>query len=139
MMLTDVEREQPRSAREGPRPRCVLKPPKGTPPLQRCATTRCEPSRYVKTSTWDIIARNRAPPRCADYAALITRERKHACAFVFLQSAASTPRSELGERRRSGGDFRATRHARCGGECTKVLVERLCRLSGEFATMWRGQ
>jgi transcriptional regulator with XRE-family HTH domain len=139
LMLTEVEREHLFLLALG-------RPPGGhhpaaegvTPRLQRVLDALELSPAYVKTGTWDIIAWNRAATAVlADYAALDAAQR-NSLRLVFCNPRvrAAMPNWES-DARFVVAAFRAdTARAGMTGN-VKALVDELCRLSGEFAAMWR--
>ncbi len=109
-----------------------------TPRLQRVLDALELSPAYVKTSTWDIIAWNRAASVVlADYGALAA-EQRNGLRLVFCNPRvrAAMPNWES-DARFVVAAFRADT-ARAGMAGTvKALVDELCRLSPEFETMWR--
>jgi hypothetical protein len=93
---------------------------------------------YVKNSTWDIVAWNRAAAVVlADYAAMPPEER-NSLRLVFCSPRVRTAMLNWeNDARFVVAAFRAET-ARAGVTSkVKPLVDDLCRLSPEFAVMWR--
>lgn len=139
LMLTDVEREHLFLIGLGRSPEVRYRKSEGvTPRLQRVLDA-LEPSpALIRTALWDVVAWNRAATvMLTDYGAL-PPERRNILRFIFLD-----PRSRAAQydwqsvARFVVGAFRidATR----AGATAEVepLVNELCRLSPEFAAMWR--
>ena len=139
LMLTDVEREHMFLIGLGRPPEVRYRKSEGvTPRLQRVLDA-LEPSpALIRTALWDVVAWNRAATvMLTDYGAL-PPERRNILRFIFLD-----PRSRAAQydwqsvARFVVGAFRidATR----AGATAEVepLVNELCRLSPEFAAMWR--
>ncbi len=92
----------------------------------------------MKTSTWDIVAWNRAASVVlADYEGLAP-EQRNSLRLVFLNPRvrAAMPNWENDARFVVAAFGADTARARAG-ENVKALVEDLCRLSPEFEAMWR--
>jgi transcriptional regulator with XRE-family HTH domain len=139
LMLTDVEREHLFLIGLGRPPEVRYQATEGvTPRLQRVLDALELSPAYVKTSTWDIVAWNRAAAVVlADYAALAP-EQRNSLRLVFCNPAA---RRAMTNWERDAkfvvAAFRAET-ARAGAtRKVEALVEDLCRLSPEFAAMWR--
>jgi hypothetical protein len=93
---------------------------------------------YVKTSTWDIIAWNRAASAVlADYEALAA-EQRNGLRLVFCNPRVRAAMTNWeSDARFVVAAFRAdTARAGMAGN-VKALVDELCRLSPEFEAMWR--
>jgi transcriptional regulator with XRE-family HTH domain len=139
LMLTDLEREHLFLLGLGHPPEARYKKDDGvTPRLQRVLDA-LEPSpALIRTAIWDVVAWNRAVAvMLTDYGALPPEER-NILRFVFLDPRAralqynweSVAKFVLGA-------FRIDA-ARAGAAAeVEPLVDELCRLSGEFAAMWR--
>jgi len=139
LMLTEVEREHLFLLALGRPPEVHFPAAEGvTPRLQRVLDALELSPAYVKTSTWDIIAWNRAASMVlADYGALAA-EQRNGLRLVFCNPRvrAAMPNWES-DARFVVAAFRADT-ARAGMAGTvKALVDELCRLSPEFETMWR--
>jgi transcriptional regulator with XRE-family HTH domain len=109
-----------------------------TPRLQRVLDSLALSPAYVKTSTWDIVAWNRAATAVlCDYDALAP-EQRNGVRLVFCNPRvrSAMPNWER-DARFVVAAFRAdTARAGAAGN-VKALVDDLCRLSSEFAAMWR--
>jgi len=139
LMLTDVEREHVFLLALGRPPEVRYPVAEGvTPRLQRVLDALELSPAYVKTSTWDIIAWNRAAAAVlVDYEALAP-EQRNSLRLVFCNPRVrdAMPNWES-DARFVVAAFRADT-ARAGmAENVKPLVDDLCRLSPEFAAMWR--
>src|SRR4051812_11894581 len=139
LMLTEVEREHLFLLALGRPPEVRYQTPDGvTPRLQRVLDSLEISPAYVKNSTWDIIAWNRAAALVlVDYAALAPKDR-NSLRIVFCnpQVRAHMPNWES-DARFVVAAFRAdTARTGMAGN-VKALVDELCRLSHEFAAMWR--
>jgi transcriptional regulator with XRE-family HTH domain len=139
LMLTDIEREHLFLLALGRPPEVHCQAAEGvTPRLQRVLDALKLSPAYVKTSTWDIIAWNRAASAVlADYGALAA-EQRNGLRLVFCNPRvrAAMPNWES-DARFVVAAFRAdTARAGMAGN-VKALVDELCRLSPEFEAMWR--
>jgi transcriptional regulator with XRE-family HTH domain len=139
LMLTDVEREHLFLLALGRPPAVHYQTADGvTPRLQRVLDSLELSPAYVKTSTWDIVAWNRAATAVlCDYEALAP-EQRNSLRLVFCNPRV---RSAMPNWQRDArfvvAAFRAdTARAGAAGN-VKALVDDLCRLSPEFAAMWR--
>jgi transcriptional regulator with XRE-family HTH domain len=139
LMLTDLEREHLFLLGLGHPPEARYKKDDGvTPRLQRVLDA-LEPSpALIRTAIWDVVAWNRAVAvMLTDYGAL-PPEQRNILRFIFLDPRAralqynweSVAKFVLGA-------FRIDA-ARAGAAAeVEPLVDELCRLSPEFAAMWR--
>lgn len=109
-----------------------------TPRLQRVLDA-LEPSpALIRTAIWDVVAWNRAVPvMLADYGAL-PPEQRNILRFMFLDPRARAAQHDWESVARFVlGAFRIDA-ARAGAAAeVEPLVHELCRLSPEFAAMWR--
>src|SRR5205085_10780906 len=109
-----------------------------TPRLQRVLDALDPSPAVIRTATWDIVAWNQAATvMFTDYGSL-RPEQRNVLRFVFLD-----PRSRAAQydwdsvARFVVGAFRVDA-ARAGAAAeVEPLVDELCRLSPEFAAMWR--
>lgn len=139
LMLTDVEREHLFLIGLGRPPEVRYRKSEGvTPRLQRVLDA-LEPSpALIRTAIWDVVAWNRAATvMLTDYGKL-PPEQRNILRFVFLD-----PRSRAAQydwhsvARFVVGAFRIDA-SRAGATAeVEPLVNELCSLSPEFATMWR--
>jgi transcriptional regulator with XRE-family HTH domain len=139
LMLTDVEREHLFLLGLGRPPEVRYQKNEGvTPRLQRVLDA-LEPSpALIRTATWDIVAWNRAATvMLTDYGALPPHER-NVLRFIFLDPRVRAAQYDWESVARFVvGAFRVDA-ARAGAAAeVEPLVEELCRLSPEFAAMWR--
>jgi transcriptional regulator with XRE-family HTH domain len=139
LMLMDVEREHLFLLALGRPPEVRYQAAEAvTPRLQRVLDALELCPAYVKTSTWDIVAWNRAALAVlADYAAL-PAEQRNILRLLFCNPGirAAMPNWES-DARFVVAAFRADA-ARAGAARTvKALVDEVCRLSPEFDAMWR--
>jgi transcriptional regulator with XRE-family HTH domain len=137
LTLTEVEREHLFLLALGRPPEVRYQAVEGvTPRLQRVLDSLVLSPAYVKNSTSDIVAWNRAASVVlVDYEALAPRER-NSLRIVFCNPRvrAQMPNWES-DARFVVAAFRADT-ARAGADVA-ALVEELCRRSPEFEAMWR--
>lgn len=139
LLLTDVEREHLFLLGLGRPPEVRYRKDEGvTPRLQRVLDA-LEPSpALIRTAIWDVVAWNRAVPvMLADYGAL-PPEQRNILRFMFLDPRARAAQHDWESVARFVlGAFRIDA-ARAGAAAeVEPLVHELCRLSPEFAAMWR--
>jgi len=139
LMLTDVEREHLFLLGLGRPPEVRYQAVEGvTPRLQRVLDALELSPAYVKTSTWDIVAWNRAASMVlADYAALAP-EQRNSLRLVFCNPRvrAKMPNWES-DARFVVAAFRAETARAGAAKNVEALVDELRHLSPEFAAMWR--
>jgi transcriptional regulator with XRE-family HTH domain len=139
LMLTDVEREHLFLLGLGRPPEVRYQAAEGvTPRLQRVLDALELSPAYVKTSTWDIVAWNRAASMVlADYAALAP-EQRNSLRLVFCNPGvrAKMPNWES-DARFVVAAFRAETARAGAAKNVEALVDEVRRLSPEFAAMWR--
>jgi len=139
LMLTDVEREHLFLLALGRPPEVRYQLTEGvTPRLQRILDSLELSPAIVKTSTWDIIAWNRAASAVlADYEALPVRERNILrLMFCDPRVRAAQPDWESVARFVVAA-FRADAARAGAGANVQTLVDELARLSPEFDALWR--
>jgi transcriptional regulator with XRE-family HTH domain len=139
LLLTDVEREHIFLLGLGRPPEVRYQAAEDvTPRLQRVLDSLELSPALVKTSTWDVVAWNRAA--CVvltDYERLAPQERN------ILRLMFRNPRVREAQpdwesvARFVVAAFRAEAARAGAAEDIKGLVDELCRESAEFATMWR--
>src|SRR5580658_5863863 len=139
LMLTDVEREHIFLLGLGRPPEVHYQAAEGvTPRLQRVLDSLELSPALVKTSTWDVVAWNRAA--CVvltDYERLAPQERN------ILRLMFRNPRVREAQpdwesvARFVVAAFRADAARAGAADNIKALVEELCHVSPEFASMWR--
>ncbi len=139
LMLTDVEREHLFLLGLGRPPEARYRKHDGvTPRLQRVLDA-LEPSpALIRTATWDVVAWNRAATAMlTDYGAL-PPEQRNVLRFIFLDPRVRAAQHDWESVARFVvGAFRVDA-ARAGAAAeVEPLVDELCRLSPEFAAMWR--
>ena len=141
LMLTDVEREHLFLIALGRPPEVRYQAAEGvTPRLQRVLDALEISPAYVKTSTWDVVAWNRAAATVlVDYGTLDPKQR-NLLRLVFLDPHIRVKQPDWqGVARFVVGAFRAD-VARAGAGAAKhvaALVDELSRESPEFAALWR--
>jgi transcriptional regulator with XRE-family HTH domain len=139
LMLTDVEREHLFLIALGRPPEVRYHAVEGvTPRLQRVLDALELSPAIVKTSTWDIVAWNRAAAAVlADYGKFAPHERNvlHLM-FCNPEVRAAQPDWEAAARFVVAA-FRAEAARAGAAERVKDLVNELSRESSEFAAMWR--
>ena len=141
LMLTDVEREHLFLLALGRPPEVHYQAAEGvTPRLQRVLDALEISPAYVKTSTWDVVAWNRAAATVlVDYGTLDPKQR-NLLRLVFLDPHIRVKQPDWqGVARFVVGAFRAD-VARAGAGAAKhvaALVDELSRESPEFAALWR--
>ena len=139
MMLTDVEREHLYLLGLGRPPEVRYQAPEGiTPRLQRLLDTLEFSPALVRTATWDIVAWNRAAEAVlTDYSRLATAER-NILRMMFLDPRVRAAQADWQSVARFVvAAFRADAARAGAAKNVQALVEELCRLSPEFAAMWR--
>jgi transcriptional regulator with XRE-family HTH domain len=138
LMLTDVEREHIFLLALGRPPEVRYQAPEGvTPRLQRVLDALELSPAIVKTSTWDIVAWNRAASAVlADYAALPVEQRNVLRLMFHDRRVRDRQPDWESVARFVVAAFRAdAARAGASGEVA-ALVDELSRSSPEFAAMW---
>ena len=139
LMLTDDEREHLFLLGLGRPPEVRYQAAEGvTPRLQGVLDALALSPAYVKNSTWDIVAWNHAAAVVlADYAGL-PAEQRNGLRLVFcnphVRAAMLNWESDA---RFAVAAFRADVARSGAARKVEALVDDLCRLSPEFAAMWR--
>jgi len=139
LMLTEVEREHLFLLALGRPPEVRYQLTEGvTPRLQRILDSLELSPAIVKTSTWDIIAWNRAASAVlADYEALPVRER-NILRLMFCDPRVRAAQAEWESVARFVvAAFRADAARAGAGANVQTLVDELARLSPEFDALWR--
>ena len=139
LMLTDVEREHMFLLALGRPPVLRLSTAEGaTPRLQRVLDAFEVCPALVKTLTWDVVAWNRAAAAVlTDYAAL-PPERRNILRLIFCDPRVRAAQFDWESVARFVvAAFRADAARAGSGPGVEALVDDLCRLSLDFATMWR--
>ena len=139
LMLTDVEREHLFMIGLGRPPEVRYKAVAGvTPRLQRMLDALETCPALIKTATWDIVAWNPAAAVVlTDYGKLPPGQRNILRMLFGDPDVRAKQHDWQGLSRFVVGAFRAD--AARAGAVSEVadLVEELCRLSSDFATLWR--
>jgi transcriptional regulator with XRE-family HTH domain len=139
LMLTDVEREHLFLLALGRPPEVRFQSAEGvTPRLQRLLDALPFSPAYIKTSTWDIVAWNRAAAvTLCDYSKLAP-EQRNSLRLVFCNPRirAALPNWES-DARFVVAAFRAETARAGAARNVETLVDELRRASPEFEAMWR--
>jgi len=139
LMLTDLEREHLFLLGLGRPPEVRFREAEGvTPRLQRVLDALDHSPALIKTSTWDVVAWNRAAAVVLnDYSAL-PADKRNILRMIFLDRRVREAQYDWDSVARFVvGAFRADA-ARSGATAqVAALVEELCAQSAEFAQMWR--
>jgi transcriptional regulator with XRE-family HTH domain len=139
LMLTDVEREHLFLLGLGRPPEVRYHKSDGvTPRLQRVLDALEPCPALIRTATWDIVAWNRAATvMLTDYAAL-PPEQRNVLRFIFLDPRVRAAQQNWESVARFVvGAFRVDAARAGAAAAVQPLVDELCRLSSEFAAMWR--
>ncbi len=139
LMLTDIEREHLFMLGLGHPPEVRYKAVEGvTPRLQRLIDAFEVSPALIKTATWDVVAWNRAAAVVlTDYGAL-PQDQRNILRRVFGDPRVRDAQSDWdGLTRFIVGAFRADAVRAGAGADVGQLVEELCRLSPQFAALWR--
>jgi len=139
LMLTDVEREHLFLLALGRPPEAHCQAAEGvTPRLQRVLDSLEISPAYVKTSTWDVVAWNRAAAAVlVDYGTLDPKQR-NLLRLVFLDPHIRVKQPDWqGVARFAVGAFRADVARAGAAKNVAPLVDELSRESPEFAALWR--
>ncbi|MEO8317777.1 MAG: helix-turn-helix transcriptional regulator [Bradyrhizobium sp.] len=139
LMLTDVEREHLFLLGLGHPPEVRYKAVEGvTPRLQRLLDALEASPAFIKTATWDVVAWNSAAAAVlTDYGALPPGQRNILRIIFGSARVRAAQHDWQSVARFVVGAFRAD--AARAGAVSEVaeLVDELCRLSPEFAALWR--
>jgi transcriptional regulator with XRE-family HTH domain len=139
LMLTEVEREHLFLVGLGRLPEVHYQAAEGvTPRLQRVLDSLELSPTIVRTSTWDVIAWNRAAAVVlVDYAALAP-EQRNILRLIFCDPRVRAAQTDWESVARFVVAAFRVDAARAGAaESVRALVDELCRLSPEFAAIWR--
>ena len=139
MMLTDVEREHIFLLGLGRPPEVRYQAVEGvTPRLQRVLDSLELSPAFVKTSTWDVVAWNRAARAVlTDYEAL-PPEQRNILRLIFRDSRVRAAQSNWQNVARFVvAAFRADAARAGAAKAIQALVDELCQTSPEFEAMWR--
>jgi len=139
LMLTDVEREHLFLLGLGRTPEVRYKKNDDVSPRLQRVLDALDPSpALIRTALWDVVAWNRAATvMLTDYGKLPPEER-NILRFIFLDPRVRAAQDDWESvARLVVGGFRVAA-ARAGAAAeVKPLVDELCRLSPEFAALWR--
>ena len=139
LMLTDVEREHLFLLGLGRAPEVRYQRSDGvTPRLQRVLDALSPSPAVVRTATWDVVAWNRAATvMLTDYGALPPQQR-NILRFIFLDPRVRAAQHDWESVARFVvGAFRVDAARAGAAAAVQPFVDELCRLSPEFAAMWR--
>ncbi|MEP9352812.1 helix-turn-helix transcriptional regulator [Xanthobacter sp. KR7-65] len=139
LMLTEVEREHLFLLGLGRAPEARYRRSDAvTPRLQRVLDALDPSPALIRTATWDVVAWNRAAAAMLTDYGKLPPDRRNVLRFIFLDPRVRAAQSDWeGVARFVVGAFRIDA-ARAGAAAeVQPLVEELCRLSPEFAAMWR--
>jgi len=139
LMLTEVEREHLFLLGLGRPPQVRYRKDEGvTPRLQRVLDALQPSPALIRTATWDVVAWNRAATvMLTDYAALPPQQR-NILRFIFLDPRVRAAQYDWQSVARFVVAAFRVDAARAGAAAqVQPLVDELCRLSPEFAAMWR--
>lgn len=139
LMLTDVEREHLFLLGLGRPPEVRYQKSEGvTPRLQRVLDALDPCPAIIRTAIWDVVAWNRAATAMLmDYGSL-PPDKRNILRFIFLDKRARGTQYDWENVARFVlGSFRADAARAGAAAAVEPLVEELCRLSPEFAAMWR--
>jgi transcriptional regulator with XRE-family HTH domain len=139
LMLTDVEREHLFLLGLGHPPEARYRRDEGISPRLQRILDALEPSpALIRTATWDVVGWNRAVAVVlVDYASL-PRGQRNILRAIFLDPQARAVQYDWESVARFVlGAFRADVARAGASDDVTMLVEDLCRLSPDFAAMWR--
>jgi hypothetical protein len=138
-MLTDVEREHLFLLGLGRPPEMRYRKDQGvTPRLQRVLDTLQPCPALIRTATWNVVAWNRAATVVlTDYESVPQHER-NILRFMFLDPRARAAQYDWHSVARFVvGAFRVDAMRAGAAAVIEPFVAELCRLSPDFASMWR--
>ncbi|MBR0869337.1 helix-turn-helix domain-containing protein [Bradyrhizobium tropiciagri] len=139
LMLTDVEREHLFLLGLGRAPEVRYQRSEGvTPRLQRVLDALSPSPAVIRSATWDVVAWNRAASvMLTDYGALPPHQR-NILRFIFLDPRVRAAQYDWESVARFVvGAFRVDAARAGAATAVQPFVDELCRLSPEFAAMWR--
>jgi transcriptional regulator with XRE-family HTH domain len=138
LMLTDVEREHMFLLALGRPPEVRYHASEGVPPrLQRVLDALELSPAFVKTSTWDVVAWNRAAAAVFDYESR-TPEQRNILRLIFSHPGVRARQADWESVARFVvGAFRADVARAGASRNVEALVDELCGTSPEFAALWR--
>jgi transcriptional regulator with XRE-family HTH domain len=138
LVLTEVEREHLFLLGLGRPPEARYRASESVPPrLQRVLDALAFSPAYVKTSTWDVVAWNRACSAVmTDYGALAP-EQRNLLRLVFCDPRIRAVQTDWDKTARFVvAAFRADVARAGAAKNVKALIDELSRLSPEFESMW---
>lgn len=139
LMLTDVEREHLFLLGLGRAPEVRYQRSEGvTPRLQRVLDALSPSPAVIRTATWDVVAWNKAATvMLTDYGALPPHQR-NILRFIFLDPRVRAAQYDWASVARFVvGAFRVDAARAGAATAVQPFVDELCRLSPEFAALWR--
>jgi len=139
LMLTDVEREHLFLLGLGRPPEVRYRKSEGvTPRLQRVLDALDPIPALIRTAIWDVVAWNvAATAMLTDYGSL-PPEKRNVLRFIFLDPRVRAAQDDWESVARFVVSAFRVDAARAGAAAeVEPLVDELCRLSPEFAAMWR--
>jgi hypothetical protein len=138
-MLTEVEREHVFLLALGRPPGIRHKPAEDvTPRLQRVLDSLQFSPAYVKTSTWDVVAWNRAAAAVLTDYGTLAPEQRNILRLIFCDPRVRAKQADWeGIARFVVAAFRADAARAGAAKKAEALVDDLCRSSPEFEAMWR--
>jgi transcriptional regulator with XRE-family HTH domain len=139
LMLTDAEREHLFLVGLGRPPEVRYQRSEGvTPRLQRVLDALDPTAALIRTATWDVVAWNRAAAVLQTDFGALAPEQRNLLRLIFLDPRAREMHYDWeGVARVVVGAFRVD-VARAGATANVgALVDDLCRMSPEFAALWR--
>ncbi|MCA6122140.1 helix-turn-helix domain-containing protein [Bradyrhizobium sp. WSM 1704] len=139
LMLTDVEREHLFLLGLGRAPEVRYQRSEGvTPRLQRVLEALSPSPAVIRTATWDVVAWNKAATVVlTDYGALPPHQR-NILRFIFLDPRVRAAQYDWASVARFVvGAFRVDAARAGAATAVQPFVDELCRLSPEFAALWR--
>ena len=139
LMLTEVEREHLFLLGLGRPPEVRYQVAEGvTPRLQRVLDSFELSSALVKTSTWDVVAWNRAASVVLKDYGSVPLEQRNILRLMFLDPQVRAAQPDWDSVARFVvAAFRAEAARAGASRNVEALVDELSRLSADFAAMWR--
>ncbi len=138
LVLTEVEREHLFLLGLGRPPEVRYQAPEGvTPRLQRVLDSLELSPAYVKTSTWDVVAWNRAASAVLHNYGELAPEQRNILRMMFSDPRVRAVQTDWdGVARFVVAAFRADAARAGAAKKVAALVDELCRLSPEFEAIW---
>lgn len=139
LMLTDVEREHLFLLALGRPPEVRYQATEGvTPRLQRVLDAMTFTPALVKTATWDIVAWNSAAAAILTNYGQLEPQQRNVLRLLFLNPHVRAAQVDWESVARFVVAVFRAEAARAGAsKAIEALVDELCRLSPEFAALWR--